>query len=103
MAKSTFRLHGADAHGETAFQKRVTRAEVRKTIAQLLPCLSGRETWGSTQYWARESQLLGYAAKLISPQLMKPYVKGNKKEVRSALGLRVVSHLLFQRRRLFVL
>jgi transposase len=32
LAKSTFRLHGGDAHGKIAFQKRVTRAEVRETI-----------------------------------------------------------------------
>jgi transposase len=35
-------------------------------------------------YWAREFQQLGHTVKLISPQFVKPYVKGNKNESREA-------------------
>lgn len=37
------------------------------------------EACGSAQYWAREFEQLGHTVKLISPQFVKPYVKGNKK------------------------
>lgn len=40
LAKSIFQLHGVDAHGKVALQKRVTRAKVWETIAQLPPCLN---------------------------------------------------------------
>jgi transposase len=44
----------------------------------------GREACGSAQYGAREFQQLGHTVKLISPQFVKPYVKGNKKDSRDA-------------------
>ena len=42
------------------------------------------EACGSAQYWARELQQLGHTVKLISPQFVKPYVKGNKNDSRDA-------------------
>ena len=72
LAKSLFQLHGVDAHGKVALQKRVTRAKVRDPIAQLPPCLSGRAACGSAQYWAREFHELGHTVNLISPQFVKP-------------------------------
>jgi len=84
LAKSIFQLHGVDAHGKVTLQKRVTRAKLRATVAQLPPCLIGMEACGSAQYWAREFQELGHTVKLISPQFVKPYVKGNKNDSRDA-------------------
>jgi transposase len=84
LAKSIFQLHGVDAHGKVAVQKRVTRAKLRDTIAQLPPCLIGMEACGSAQYWAREFQQLGHTVKLISPQFVKPDGKGNKNDSRDA-------------------
>jgi transposase len=65
-------------------QKRVTRAKLRKTIAQLPACVIGREAWSSAQYWTREFQQLGHTGTLISPQFVKPYVKENKTDSRDA-------------------
>ena len=84
LAKSSFQLHGVNEHGKVALQKRVTRAKLRETVAQLPPCLIGMEACGSAQYWARELQQLGHTVKLISPQFVKPYVKGNKNDSRDA-------------------
>src|SRR5262247_337693 len=80
VAKNIFHLHGVDAHGKVAVQKRVARAKLRDTSARLPPCLIGMEACGSAQYWAREFQQLGQTVKLISPQFVKPYVKGNKSD-----------------------
>jgi transposase len=84
LAKQVFQLHGVDERGHVVVQKRVTRAKLRDTIAQLPACLIGMEACGSAQYWAREFQQLGHTVKLISPQFMKPYVKGNKNDSRDA-------------------
>src|SRR5215475_3188256 len=84
VAKTIFQLHGVNEHGKVALQKRVTRSKLRETVAQLPPCLIGMEACGSAQYWAREFQQLGHTVKLISPQFVKPYVKGNKNESRDA-------------------
>jgi len=84
LAKSIFQLHGVNEHGKVALQKRVTRGKLLETVAQLPPCLIGMEACGSAQYWAREFQKVGHTVKLISPQFVKPYVKGNKNDSRDA-------------------
>jgi transposase len=75
LRKQVFQLHGVDERGHVVVQKRVTRTKLRETVAQWLPYLIGIEACGSAQYWARELQQLGHTVKLMSPQLVKPYVK----------------------------
>ena len=65
LAKNIFHLHGVDALGKVAIQKRVTRANLRETVAQLPPCLIGMEACGSAQYWAREFQQLGHTLRVV--------------------------------------
>jgi transposase len=84
VVKQVFQLHGVDERGHVVVQKRVTRAKVRETIAQLPACVIGMEACSSAQYWAREFQQLGHRVKLISPQFVRPYVKGNKNDSRDA-------------------
>jgi transposase len=84
VAKQVFQLHGVDERGHVVMQKRVSRSKLRVTVAQLPPCLIGMEACSSAQYWAREFQKLGHTVKLISPQFVKPYVKGNKNDSRDA-------------------
>ncbi len=84
VAKSIFQRHGVNEHGKVALQKRVTRGKLVETVGQLPPCLIGMEACGSAQYWAREFQKVGHTVKLISPQFVKPYVKGNQNDSRDA-------------------
>jgi transposase len=84
VAKNVFQLHGVDERGQVTVQKRVSRGKLRETVAQLPPCLIGMEACGSAQYWAREFQQFGHTVKLISPQFVKPYVRGNKNDSRDA-------------------
>jgi transposase len=53
-------------------------------MAQRPAGVVGMEACGNAHYWARESQQLGHTVKLISPQFVKPYVKGNKTDSRDA-------------------
>jgi transposase len=84
LAKQVFQLHGVEERGHGVVQKRVSRSKFRATIAQRPACVIGREACSSAQYWARELQQLGHTVKLISPQFVKPYVKGNKNDSRDA-------------------
>jgi transposase len=63
LAKSVFQLHGVNKQGHVVVQKRVSRSKLRETIAQLPPCLIGREACSSAQYWARELQQLGHTVR----------------------------------------
>ena len=83
-AKNLFQLHGVDAHGKSVLKKRLVRHKVLAFVAGLAPCLIGLEASGSAHYWARELTKLGHTVQLISPQFVKPYVKGNKNDPNDA-------------------
>lgn len=84
LAKNVFQLHGVDRHGKMALTKRVTRAKLAETVANLPPCLIGMEACAGSHYWARELGKLGHTVKLMAPQFVKPYVKSNKNDARDA-------------------
>ncbi|MFT5044690.1 MAG: transposase [Porticoccaceae bacterium] len=44
------------------------------------------EACGGANYWARVFQRSGHSVKLISPQLVKPFVKTNKNDANDALA-----------------
>jgi transposase len=86
-AKNLFQLHDVDAHGKIVLKKRLVRHKVLAFVAGLPPCLLGLEASGSAHYWARELTKLGHTAQLISPQFVKPYVKGNTNDPNDAEAL----------------
>ena len=67
--KSIFQLHELDAHDKANLQKRVTRAKLRKMIAQLPPRGIGMEARGSAQDRVWEFQQLGHTVNLSVPNL----------------------------------
>ena len=73
-----------DAHGHVVLKKRLVRTKVLAFLAGLAPCLIGLEASGSAHYWARELTKLGHTVQLLSPQCVKPYVKGNKNDPNDA-------------------
>jgi hypothetical protein len=84
LAKETFGLHGVDALGRVAVHRRVTRKQLVDFLVKLEPCLVGMEACGSAHYWAREIDKLGHTVKLMSPQFVVPYRKGNKNDPNDA-------------------
>ena len=87
LAKNVFQLHGVDRHGKAVIAKRVKRAKLRETVASLNPCLIGLEACASAHYWARELEKFGHQVKLIAPQFVKPYVRGNKNDGNDAAAI----------------
>ncbi len=84
IAKNIFQVHGVDVHGKAALRKQLKRSQVLAFFANLPPCLIGLEACAGAHYWARELLKLGHNARLISPQFVKPYVKGNKNDANDA-------------------
>lgn len=84
LAKNVFQVHGVDERGKTVLRKQLKREQVVPFFANLGPCLIGMEACGSAHYWARKLQCLGHQVKLMAPQFVKPYVKGNKHDAADA-------------------
>lgn len=84
LAKQVFQLHGVDNHEKVVLRKQLSRTKMLVYFQSLAPCLIGMEACGSSHYWARELQKLGHTVKLMAPQFVKPYVKGNKNDTNDA-------------------
>jgi len=80
LAKQVFQLHAVDHQEKTVLRKQLRRDKMLAYFAQLPPCLIGMEACGSSHHWARELQKQGHTVKLMAPQFVKPYVKGNKND-----------------------
>jgi transposase len=55
-----------------------------KFFKDLPGCLIGLEACASSHHWARALSEQGHTVKLIAPQFVKPYVKGNKNDANDA-------------------
>jgi len=80
LAKNVFQLHGADSHGRKLFSKQVTRQGLFKFVGNLKPCVIAMEACGGSHHFARLFRDYGHEVRLMSPQFVKPYVKGNKND-----------------------
>jgi len=84
IAKSIFHLFAVNKVGSLVKKKQLKRKQLLSYIANLEPCLVVMEACGGANYWAREILALGHEVKLIAPQYVKPYVKGNKNDYNDA-------------------
>ncbi len=87
LAKNVFHLVAFDAQGKEIKKKMLRRSQVLSDFAQLPPCLVGMEACASAHYWAREMELLGHTVRLIPPQHVKPYLRGNKNDYNDARAI----------------
>ncbi|SFN84348.1 Transposase [Formivibrio citricus] len=84
LAKNVFQVYGVDTQGKKVLSRQLKRHQMREFFQKLSPCLIGMEACASAHYWARTLAALGYEVKLIAPQFVKPYVKGNKNDANDA-------------------
>ena len=87
LAKNLFHLVCCDEHGKVVRKKMLRRSQVLQYFANLAPCLVGMEACASAHHWARSLGALGHEVKLMPPQYVKPYVRGNKNDYNDALAI----------------
>jgi len=83
-AKQVFHLVGVDAHGHYVWRKQLSRARLLSTLAQMECCEVVLEACGASHHWARCIKALGHTVRLIAPQHVKPYRRGQKNDYRDA-------------------
>src|SRR5450830_98884 len=86
-SKHIFQLHGVTAAEEPALRKKLRRKEMVTFFEKLAPTVIAIEACGASHHWARLLQSFGHSVKLISPQLVKPYVKRGKNDAADAEAL----------------
>jgi transposase len=87
LAKNVFHVVCCNEHGKMVRKKMLKRSKVLEYFANLPHCLVGMEACASAHHWARELGALGHEVKLIPPQHVKPYVRGNKNDYNDALAI----------------
>lgn len=84
IAKSVFHLVAVNHTGRFIRKKQLKRQQVLAHTAKLECCTIVMEACGGANYWAREFMAQGHQVKLIAPQYVKPYLKGNKNDYNDA-------------------
>jgi transposase len=87
LAKTVFELYGVDGRGVCVLRRQVRRGQLLRVVAQLAPEQVAMEACASAHYWGRQIRVLGPEAKLIPPQYVKPYVRGNKNDRNDAQAI----------------
>ncbi len=84
LAKNVFEIFGVNKAGKAVLRRRVQRAQLLETIAQMPCCLIGIEACTGAFFWQREFEKFGHTVKVISPQYVKPFVKRQKNDSNDA-------------------
>lgn len=84
IAKAVFHLVAINHLGRFIKKKQLRRNQLLAYMAKLERCTIVMEACGGANYWAREFMAQGHQVKLIAPQYVKPYVKGNKNDYNDA-------------------
>ncbi|HHW8755489.1 TPA: IS110 family transposase [Salmonella enterica] len=89
LAKNVFQLCGLNQAGKPVYTKRTGRKELLQTLANIPACLIGIEASTGAFYWQREFEKLGHKVKVISPQYVRPFVRGQKNDGNDAQAIAV--------------
>jgi transposase len=87
LAKRVFHVVCFDERHQEVSKRMLRRSQVREYFAQREPCRVAMEACAGAHCWGRELEKLGHTVKLIPPQFVKPYVKGNKNDYNDARAI----------------
>ncbi len=87
LAKNAFHVIGCNVHGKEVKRKMLRRSQVMAYFANLPPCLIGMEACSGAHFWARRFEDFGHEVRLIAPQHVKAYVRGNKNDYNDARAI----------------
>jgi len=89
LAKNVFQLHGADRRGKTVWKRQLSRDKWLKVLCDTIEPGSdiGMEACAGAHHWARQLIQKGYVVKIIPPQFVKPFIKGNNNDANDAAAI----------------
>ncbi len=87
LAKSVFQVCGVNEAGSPVFNRQVRRSRLLQTVIQHPGAIIAMEACSGSNYWGRLFQQHGFTVRLIPPQHVKPFVKGNKNDRNDAFAI----------------
>jgi transposase len=87
LAKSVFQVCAVNQQGKVVFNRQVRRSKLIALLIQYPQAVIAMEACSGSNYWGRELQQHGFEARLIPPQHVKPFVKGNKNDRNDAFAI----------------
>lgn len=87
LGKHSFHLHAQDGLGRMVFRKKLSRPQLLRTLANVPACRVAMEACAGAHWLARQLASMGHEARLISPQLVRPFVVGNKNDFGDAQAI----------------
>lgn len=83
-AKQVFHLVGIDGKGHYVWRKMLRRTQLLPTLAKLDSCEVVLEACAASHHWARRIGECGHRVRLIAPQHVTPFRRGQKNDYRDA-------------------
>jgi len=80
LGKSIFHLVAHDQFGKIEFRKKLSRQKLKEFLSNHPLTTIAFEACGGAHWLGRYCQQVGHRVKLIPPQYVRPYVKGNKND-----------------------
>lgn len=87
LAKSVFQICGVNQAGKPVFNRAVKRNKLLETVLQYSDADIFMEACSGSNYWGRLFLQHGFQVKLIPPQHVKPFVRGNKNDRNDAFAI----------------
>ncbi|RUO17969.1 IS110 family transposase [Aliidiomarina iranensis] len=87
LAKSVFQVCGTNQAGTQVFNRQVRRNKLLETVIQFPDADVVMEACSGSNYWGRLFIKHGFTVKLIPPQHVKPFVRGNKNDRNDAFAI----------------
>ncbi|MBN48077.1 MAG: IS110 family transposase [Spongiibacteraceae bacterium] len=87
LAKNTFYLVGFDDDNRPSWRKKLSRQQLEIFVARQEPSLIAMEACASAHHWARRFRHYGHQVKLLPPQHVKAYLRGQKNDFNDAQAI----------------
>lgn len=87
LAKAVFQVCAVNQQGKVVFNRQVRRTRLMALLVQYPQAIVAMEACSGSNYWGRELEQRGYPVRLIPPQHVKPFVKGNKNDRNDAFAI----------------
>lgn len=87
LAKNIFYVLALGPSPKPLWRKKLTRAKMSSTFAQLPPCRIALEACGGAHYWGRQFEAMGHEVVILAPQHVKGYARGQKNDYNDAQAI----------------